>query len=116
MAITYTSRFHSDDDPGGVLGEILTMGAAFPGPAEDALLGWTLRLADTVDPAAAARRILAKYNYDTGVTPDGPCGDLVRMLREAANFSRGRLQTHLCRPEAPHRSRRRGGRRARRPS
>ena len=116
MPITYTSKFHSDDDPGGVLGEILTMGEAFPGPAEDALLGWTLRLADDVDPADAARRILARHHFDTGDAPDGACGELVRLLREAATFARGRLQTHLCRPEPAHRSRRRGGRKARRPS
>ena len=113
MTVTYTSKLHSDDDPGGIIGEILNMGADFPGPAQDALIGWTLRLGDGVDPAAAAQRVLARYGYEEGEAPEGACGELVRLLRETAAYSQRRLETHLCRPESAHRGRRRGGRKAR---
>ena len=114
MPVTYTSKLHSDDDPGGIIGEILNMGADFPGPARDALVGWTLRLGDGIDPAEAAQRILAHYGQESGAVPEGACGELVRLLRETAAYSQRRLETHLCRPESAHRSRRRGGRKARR--
>lgn len=108
MTITYTSKHHSDDDPGGVIGEVLAMGPEFAGPAEDVLLGWTLRLADGVDPAAAARRLLARHGLQDRPAPEGACGDLIRLLRETANFSRARMDPHMCK------ARRRGGRKGRR--
>jgi hypothetical protein len=114
MAITYTSKYHAPEDPGGIIGEILNMGAEFPGPARDALLGWTLRLADGQDPAAAARAVLEKYGLAEGPAPEGACGELVGLLRETADYSQARLKTHMCRPEGAHRGRRRGGRKARR--
>ena len=113
MAITYTSKYHSPEDPGGIIGEILSMGAEFAGPARDALLGWTLRLGDTQDPAEAARAVLVKYGLEEGTDPEGACGELVRLLRETASYSQARLKTHMCRPESAHRNRRRGGRKAR---
>ena len=58
---TYTSPDHSPEDPGGILKESLAMGADFPGPAEDALLAWTLRLAPEVDTQAAARTLIQRY-------------------------------------------------------
>ena len=72
-----------------------------------------VRLGDGIDPAAAALRILRHYGYEDGETPEGACGELVRLLRETAAYSRRRLETHLCRPESAHRGRRRGGRKAR---
>jgi len=115
MSITYTSTYHCDDDPGGILGEILHMGEEFEGPAQDALVGWTLRLGDGIDPAEAAKRLLVRYEAVASAAPTGACGELIRLLRETAQYSRGRLDAHLCRPEPAHRSRRRGGRKARQP-
>jgi len=113
MAITYTSKYHAPEDPGGIIGEILNMGAEFTGPAQDVLLGWTLRLDETQDPATAARAVLVKYGLEDSADPEGACGDLVRLLRETASFSQARLNTHMCRPESADRNRRRGGRKAR---
>jgi hypothetical protein len=109
LTITYTSKHHSDDDPGGVIGEILAMGPEFAGPAEDVLLAWTLRLAEGVDPAAAARRLLSRHGFQDRPAPEGACGELIGLLRETANFSRERLGSHLGQ------TRRRGGRKGRRP-
>ncbi len=113
MPITYTSKYHCPEDPGGIIGEILNMGADFTDPAQDALLGWTLRLGDDIDPAAAARGLLEKYGLQDGPTPEGACGELVRLLRETVSYSQKRLDTHMCRPDSAHRPRRRGGRKAR---
>ncbi len=110
MAVTYTSKYHAPEDPGGIVGEILNMGAEFEGPAQDALLGWTLRLGDTQDPAVAARAVLKKYGLVEGPAPEGACGDLVKLLRETASYSQARLDAHMCRPKS---ARRRGGRKAR---
>ena len=103
MAITYTSKYHAPEDPGGIIGEILNMGAEFLGPAEDALLGWTLRLGDKQDPAEAACAVLEKYGLAEGPAPEGACGELVRLLRETASYSQERLDTHMCRPETGQR-------------
>jgi hypothetical protein len=114
MPITYTSKHHSPEDPGGIIREVLDMGPDFTGPAQDVLLGWTLRLGDTVDPAAAARTLLERYGYADRPAPEGACGELIKLLRETADYPQGRLDTHLCRPEPAHRRRRRGGWKSRR--
>ncbi len=116
MSITYTSKYHAPDDPGGIIGEILNMADEFPGPAQDALLGWTLRLGDEVDPAAAAGSLLDRYGYAEGPPPGGACGELIKLLRETARYPQAHLKTYLCRPEPAHRRSRRGGRKARRTS
>ena len=115
MSITYTSKYHCDDDPGGILGEILHMGEEFEGPAQDALVGWTLRLGDGIDPAEAAKRLLVRYEALAASAPAGACGEVILLLLETAGYSRRRLAAPLCRPEPPLRSRRRGGRKTRRP-
>jgi len=80
---TYTSPDHSPEDPGGILKESLAMGADFPGPAEDALLAWTLRLAPEVDTQAAARTLIQRYGL---MREDGasPHARLVALLHETA--------------------------------
>lgn len=114
MPITYTSKHHSPEDPGGIIREVLNMGTAFTGTAREVLLGWTLRLDDNVDPAAAARTLLQRYGYADRPPPDGACGELVMLLRETASYPQGRLDTHLCRPEPARRRARRADSRKRR--
>lgn len=101
MVTKYLSPHHSPDDPGGVIREVLLMGPEFPGPAEDVMLAWTLRLGPDRDPADAAVRLLAAYELAEGPLPEGACGKLVDLLRQAAS-SRG---------DATPRPVRRGGRR-----
>jgi hypothetical protein len=101
MVTRYLSPHHSPDDPGGVIREVLLMGPEFPGPAEDVMLAWTLRLGPDLDPADAAKRLLAAYELSEGPLPDGACGKLVDLLRQPAD-SGGR---------ATGRPVRRGGRR-----
>lgn len=84
MSLHYTSAFHRDDDPGGLIGEALAMGTEFPGPAEDILLAWSLRLPEAVDATAAARSLLQRHDLWEGPLPEGHCGRLVALLREAA--------------------------------
>ncbi len=103
MAIRYTSKHDSEDDPGGMIREVLEMGEAFPGPAEDLLLAWILRLGDGRDAAAAARRLIADYRLDEEPLPGGACGRVIEMLKETAQFPGERMARHLCKP------RRRGG-------
>ena len=84
MATKYLSPHHSPDDPGGVIREILLMGPEFPGPASDVILAWTLRLGTDRDPALAAKQLLATYDLTEGPLPEGACGEVVDLLRQAA--------------------------------
>ena len=101
MATKYLSPHHSPDDPGGVIREVLSMGPEFPGPAEDVILAWTLRLGADRDPAESAKRLLAAFDLTEGPLPEGACGQVVDLLRQAAD-SQGR---------AANPPKRRGGRR-----
>ncbi|NIA69053.1 hypothetical protein HBA54_10665 [Pelagibius litoralis] len=103
MAIRYISEHDSPDDPGGIIREVLEMGEAFPGPAEDVVLTWVLRLGDGRDPAGAARRLIDDYRLGEAPQPGGPCGRVIEMLKETATFPEDRMTRHLCQP------RRRGG-------
>ncbi len=85
MATKYISPHHSPDDPGGVIREVMLMGPEFPGPAEDVILAWTLRLGEDRDPADAAKRLLETYELAEGPLPEGACGKLVDLLRQAAS-------------------------------
>ena len=60
------------------------MGPEFPGPASDAILAWTLRLGTDRDPALAAKQLLATYDLTEGPLPEGACGEVVELLRQAA--------------------------------
>ncbi|MEE8536344.1 MAG: hypothetical protein V3S45_09850 [Kiloniellales bacterium] len=84
MAIKFLSPHHSPDDPGGLIKEAISMGADFPGPAEDVILAWTLRLGVERDPAEVATRLLSAYGLTDGAPPEGACGRLVDLLRQAA--------------------------------
>jgi hypothetical protein len=90
------------EDPVGLIGQALEMGAGFPGPAEDVLLSWMLKLDAAIDPIMAARILLVRYGVAEGALPPGEAGKLIRLLRETAAAS-------------PGAARRRGGRRARPP-
>ena len=103
MAIRYVSQHDSEDDPGGLIRETLEMGEAFPGPAEDVVLAWVLRLGEGRDPAEAAQRLIVDYHLGEEPPPGGACGRLIEMLKQTAAFPGERMTRHLCKP------RRRGG-------
>jgi len=105
MAIKYDSAHDSPDDPGGLIRQVLDMGPEFPGPARDILLAWMLRLGDDQDPAEAAGRLIERYGIAEGPAPDGACGRVIELLRQAASFPQERLAGHLERRRG--RSRRR---------
>lgn len=96
MAVKYDSAHDSPEDPGGLIRQALDMGAAFPGPAEDILLAWMLRLGGERAAPAAAAHLIATYGIAEGPLPEGPLGRLVALLRETAT-------SPICAP------RRRGG-------
>src|SRR3546814_2231248 len=76
------------------------MGAEFPGPAEDVVLAWILRLGEGRDPGEAAKRLITDYELDREPPPTGACGRLVAILRETAAFPTGRITRHLCQPSS----------------
>lgn len=84
MPIHYASPHHSPEDPGGLIHEALSMGAAFPGPAEDLLLAWTLRLAPELDPQQAARHLLERYALTQEGAEGEPLARLVALLEQTA--------------------------------
>ncbi|HEY9549310.1 MAG TPA: hypothetical protein VIR45_07400, partial [Kiloniellaceae bacterium] len=71
MSIRYISDHDSPDDPGGLIREVLEMGDDFPGPAEDVVLAWVLRLGQDRDPAEAAKRLIADYELGREPAPGG---------------------------------------------
>src|SRR3546814_13940662 len=85
-SVRYLSEHDSPDDPGGLIREVLQMGAEFPGPAEDVVLAWILRLGEGRDPGEAAKRLITDYELDREPPPTGACGRLVAILRETAEF------------------------------
>jgi hypothetical protein len=92
------------EDPQGLIGQALDMGAAFPGPAGDVLLSWLLDLGDRIDPAMAAARLIERHGLAGASFPPGPLGELVRLLHETARHPRDRLDAQAGR----RRGRRRG--------
>ena len=99
MAMKYISEHDSPEDPGGLIKQALDMGPDFPGPAEDLLLAWMLRLGDGQDAAGAAGRLVERYGLAAGPPTEGAHGKLVGLLH----------QTARCAP-AHVPARRRGGR------
>lgn len=73
------------EDPGGLVLEVLRMGPEFPGPAQDLLLSWTLKLPDGLDMRQAAARLVQSYGLAAGPLPDDSRGQLIALLREAAS-------------------------------
>jgi len=106
MTITYTSKYHCAEDPGGSIHEALAMGEAFPGPARDIVLAWMLRLDGSIAPHAAAQHLLASHGLGKGPLPEGARGELVALLREAAQATEARLQARGRARRAERRGRR----------
>ena len=108
MTVKYISRYHSDDDPGGLIREVVELGPEFPGPAYDVLLAWILRLEASRDPAQVAARLLSEYGIAEGPLPENACGELIGLLREVSTYGWERLRATAGRSAT-----RRGGRRRR---
>ena len=113
MAIKYATRYHSDDDPGGLIREVVEMGDDFPGPAKDIILSWVIRLEPGHDAAKAAGHILRDYGLEGRPDPKGACGEVVAMVREIALYGPERLSS--VSPSSPRHGRR-GRRRAGQPA
>ncbi|MEM7169069.1 MAG: hypothetical protein AAF530_02815 [Pseudomonadota bacterium] len=96
MGIKYISEHHSEDDPGGLIKEVIDLGDAFPGPAQDIVLAWLLRLGSEQDAGAVAQRLIQDYDVAEGDLPPGACGELVKLLRETAEYGRDQLDRHLA--------------------
>lgn len=111
MAIEYLGRYNSEDDPGGLLREVIELGPAFPGPAKDLLLSWVLRLDAGKDPAEVAKRLLEAYGIAEGPLPKNACGELIGLLRETANYGLEKLRTREGRGGGQRPSQRRPRRR-----
>jgi|GEM_PF-1099046 len=105
MTLHYASPLHHEDDPGGLIGQAFAMGSDFPGPAEDLLLSWMLRLPAGTDASLAAQRLFQRYvgidsskrdeSDSEGVTgsrplPEDPLGRLAELLRQTAVVGPGR--------------------------
>jgi hypothetical protein len=72
------------DDPGGLIRSAIEMGPEFPGPAEDLLLAWILKLSADADVPSVARRLIERYAL--AETPrEGEIGRLIGLIREAAS-------------------------------
>lgn len=72
------------EDPGGLVLEVLRMGPEFPGPAQDLLLAWTLKLPDDADMRQAAARLIEAYGLGDTPSPGDARGQLIALLHEAA--------------------------------
>ena len=83
----------SADDPHGLIGQVLEMGAEFKGGAEDVILSWLLSLAPGLDAAVAAGRLLDHHGLRDGPVPEGPLGRVWQLLRETAEYPDRRLRT-----------------------
>ncbi len=103
--VSPSSASGGPEDPHGLIRQVLAMGEEFPGPAGDVLLSWLLQLKDRMDPATAAKTLIERHGLSDGALPPGPLGELVRLLRETAQYSPERLGDLA--------GRRRGGRRGR---
>ncbi len=62
------------------------------------MLAWAMRLGVERDAAEAAARLLTANGVAEGPLPEGACGRLIDLLRQAAD-------SHAARPSAPRRRR-----------
>ena len=100
MAVRYVSRHHSPEDPGGLIAEALALGADFPGPAEDLLLAWSLRLAEDLPAQEAARRLIERHGLAAAALP-GAAGRLVAALPLKVTVMTLRLLVTVTEPLGP---------------
>lgn len=108
MAIKYVGRYHSEDDPGGLIREVVELGDQFPGPSPDIIFSWILCLPDGQDPAEVAKRVLKDYGLQEGELPDTPAGEVIKLLREVSLYGVERLRrTAQGRPRGTRENRRR---------
>ena len=108
MAIKYVGRYHSEDDPGGLIREVVELAEEFPGPSPDIVFSWLLRLPDGQDPAEVAKRILKDYGLAEAELPETPAGEVISLLREVSLYGVERLRrTAQSRPSAARENRRR---------
>ena len=108
MAIKYVGRYHSEDDPGGLIREVVELGDEFPGPSPDIIFSWLLRIPDGQDPAEVAKRVLKEYGLAEGEVPDNYAGEVIKLLREVSLYGIERLRrTAQGRPGGARESRRR---------
>lgn len=84
MTIRYHGVYDSPEDPQGIIKMSLEMGAEFPGPAEDVLLAWTLRLGEDADVPAAARKLIADYGVAEMPAGNEQHARLIELLKETA--------------------------------
>jgi hypothetical protein len=84
MTIKYHGLYDSPEDPQGIIKMSLEMGAEFPGPAEDVLLAWTLRLGMNADIPAAARKLIADYGVEAREPGNAQHARLIALLKETA--------------------------------
>ena len=105
MVAASPNPVNEPEDPQGLIGQVLAMGAEFPGPAGDVLLSWLLDLKDRSDPAKAAARLIERHGLAGPPFPLGPLGELIRLLHETARYPAEQLSDMG--------GRRRGGRRGR---
>ena len=64
MPITYTPPHHSDEDPSGLIHDVMALGEDFEGQAREVLFSWVLKLDAAIDPAVAARLLIERYELD----------------------------------------------------
>lgn len=84
MTIKYHGVYDSPEDPQGIIKMSLEMGEEFPGPAQDVLLAWTLRLGVDADVPAAARKLLEDYRVAEMARANEQHGKLIDLLKETA--------------------------------
>jgi hypothetical protein len=80
-------------DPDLLIAQVLAMGREFAGPAEDIIFSWLITLAQDIDPAVAANKLLDEHNLRHGSVPDGALGRVWTLLRETAEFPESRLRS-----------------------
>src|SRR5437016_14658000 len=97
MAARSRKPVNEPDDPHGLIGQVLAMGADFPGPAGDILLSWLLDLKDRTERSKAAANLIERHGLAGRPFPPGPLGELIRLLHQAARHSPDRPQYRALR-------------------
>ncbi len=80
----YLSKHSCIEDPGGIIGESVSMGNDFPGPAQDIFLAWALQLTKEQNTALCAQTLLQKYPILLQQDIAAPLGMLAQFLIQAS--------------------------------